>query len=159
MTRPVVIDNTVLTNLAIVGRPDLIALIWAGHASTTPEVMDEYRVASEAGLLPTAAWDSLRVVAMTGNEVDAADALSRRLGAGERSCLAVALQRGALVLTDDADARAAARRLGVPVSGTLGVPALAVRRGHLTLAEGDRLLAAMVAAGYRSPVEKLDALI
>jgi len=159
VTRRVVIDNTVLTNLAIVGRSDLIALVWAERACTTPEVMGEYRVAAETGLLPTAAWNSLRVVAMTGDEVGAADALSRRLGAGERSCLAVAPNRGALVLTDDADARATARRYGIPVSGTLGVLALAVRRGHLTLAEGDRLLAAMIAAGYRSPVEKLDVLI
>jgi predicted nucleic acid-binding protein len=58
--------------------------------------------------------------------------------------------RGCRFASDDADARAAARRLGVSVTGTLGI---------LALAQANALLADMVAAGYRSPMERLDTLV
>jgi predicted nucleic acid-binding protein len=41
----------------------------------------------------------------------------------------------------------------------LGILALAVRRELLTLAQANTLLNDMVAAGYRSPMQKLDALV
>ncbi len=159
MPGPIILDNTVLSNLAIVGRADLVAMLWAGRACTTQDVMDEYRAAADVGVLPSACWDDLIVVEMMEDEAARASAMNRRLGAGERSCLAVALERGGLVLTDDADARAVAGRYGIPVSGTVGVLVLAVRRGHLTLAEGNELLLEMVVAGYRSPVGTLDSLL
>jgi predicted nucleic acid-binding protein len=87
------------------------------------------------------------------------ETFSTRLGRGERSCLAVARSRGALFATDDADARAAARRLDVPITGTLGILALAVRLGLLTLTQANALLADIVRAGYRSPLEQVDDLI
>ena len=43
--------------------------------------------------------------------------------------------------SDDADARAAARRLGIRVTGTLGILALTVRRELLTLTQANALLA------------------
>jgi predicted nucleic acid-binding protein len=67
--------------------------------------------------------------------------------------------RGCRFASDDADARAAARRLGVSVTGTLGILALDVRCELLTLAQANALLADMVAAGYRSPMERLDTLV
>ena len=66
---------------------------------------------------------------------------------------------GGLLASDDADARAAAGRLGLPVTGTLGILALAVRRELLTLAQANAVLADLVAAGYRSPTERLDELV
>jgi predicted nucleic acid-binding protein len=67
--------------------------------------------------------------------------------------------QGGLFASDDADARAAAQRRGIPVTGTLGILALAVRRKLLTLAQANALLNDMIAAGYRSPMQKLDALV
>jgi predicted nucleic acid-binding protein len=47
----------------------------------------------------------------------------------------------------------------VPVTGTVGVLDVAVRRGLLTLAQANGLLADMIAAGYRSPLDRLDELV
>jgi predicted nucleic acid-binding protein len=159
VSRPVLLDNTVLSNLALVGKMDLVFHLWAGRVASTPEVLNEYEVAARAGLLPPHAWADLRLVELTSQEVALKETFSLRLGLGERSCLAVAHSRGGLLATDDADARAAPRRLGVPVTGTLGILALAVRRELMTLTQANTLLADMVAAGYRSPVERLDELV
>ena len=71
----------------------------------------------------------------------------------------VAHAREGLLVSDDADTRNTTRRLGIPISGTLGILALAVRRQLLTLNQANALLADMIAAGYRSPLEKLDTLV
>lgn len=52
-----------------------------------------------------------------------------RLDAGETESLAVAIDRNAVLLTDDLDARDAANDAGVEVHGSLGVVALAYARG------------------------------
>jgi predicted nucleic acid-binding protein len=63
------------------------------------------------------------------------------------------------LLTDDARARRTARDLNVVVSGTLGLLVQAVRRGLLTLEDGDALLSELIAAGYRSPSGNLAQLM
>jgi predicted nucleic acid-binding protein len=159
MRNLILLDNTVLSNLALVGQMNLVFRLWADRVASTPGVLSEYEDAVRAGLLPPHAWTDLPVVKLTSQEVAMSETFSRRLGRGERSCLAVAHLRGGLFASDDADARAAARRLGVPVTGTLGILALTVRRELLTLAQANALLADMVAAGYRSPMERLDTLV
>ena len=52
-----------------------------------------------------------------------------------------------------------ARRLGLDVTGTLGILALAVEEGILDLATGDQLLNQMIAEGYRSPYGSLTELL
>jgi predicted nucleic acid-binding protein len=159
MPAPVILDNTVLTNLALVGAIDLVFHLWPDRAVTTAAVLQEYRAAADIGLLPAHAWADLIVVEMTSQEETLASTFSSRLGVGERSCLAVAHSRGGLLVSDDADARDVAKRLGVVVSGTLGVLVLAVRRSLLTLAEANELLGDMIDAGYRSPMTRLDNLV
>jgi len=159
MVKPILLDNTVLSNLALVGQMDLVFHLWPEQACTTPAVLREYEVAAQAGWLPPHAWSDLTVVELTPQETDVTATFSSRLGRGERSCLAAAHSREGLLASDDADTRNAARRLGIPVSGTLGILALAVRRELLTLTQANALLADMIAAGYRSPLRKLDGLV
>ena len=78
--------------------------------------------------------------------------LLHSLNAGEAACLAMAVARGGRVLTDDRDARELARRLRIPLSGTLGILTRLVDISHLSLDRADALLSQMIAAGYRSPV-------
>ena len=85
--------------------------------------------------------------------------LSPRLGIGERSCIAIALHRQGLFVSDDANARREAQRHDVPVTGTIGILVLNVRHGNLTRAEGNTILALMIAQGYHSPVTVLDDLL
>jgi predicted nucleic acid-binding protein len=63
------------------------------------------------------------------------------LDAGETELLALAREfKDALVLMDDAEARAEARRLGLAVKGTLGVLVEACRAKVLSLAEAEILI-------------------
>jgi predicted nucleic acid-binding protein len=155
---PALLDNTVLTNFALVGRPDIVLRLWPDIACTTPAVRSEYQAGATAGLTPGETWADLPAVALTEAEATFAAELPPRLGMGERTCLAVAVHRHGLLASDDQDARTVARRYGVPVTGTLGILVLGIRHGHLARDEADALLKEMIAAGYRSPVTNLDEL-
>lgn len=156
---PVLMDNTVLVNFASVERPDLVLEGTLEEVCTTPAVMAEYEAGVAAGMVPEGAWRSLPQVAPTSDESEFARTLSNRLGAGERSCLAVAYSRDGLFVSDDADARDEARRHDIPVTGTLGILVAAVQRGVLSQTEGNALLKAMIDSGYRSPVDRIDSLL
>lgn len=158
MTRPVLLDNTVLVNFASVDRPDLVLEAFES-ACTTPAVMVEYEAGVAAGFVPEETWRSLPRAELTSDESEFARTLSNRLGAGERSCLAVASFRDGLLASDDADARDEARRHDIPVTGTLGILVASVQREVLLRTEGNALLRAMIDSGYRSPVDRIDALL
>jgi predicted nucleic acid-binding protein len=157
--RPILLDNTVLSNFAAVGQVELIFRLWPDRAITTPETLSEYQFAVQIELLPAHAWANLPVADLSPEEIKVAEAFSSRLGLGERTCLAVAQIREGLFASDDADARAAAKRLGIPVTGTLGVLAVTVRCGLISLDKANSILDDMIAVGYRSPLERLDTLI
>ena len=158
-TKLILLDNTVLSNFALVNRTDLVLRLWAAAACTTSAALLEYEAGAAGGILPPAAWASLSVVALTAEETAFAAHLPPRLGAGERTGLAVAVHRQGLLATDDLDARHAARQHGVSTTGTLGILVLGVRRGYLTHGQANTLLAGMIAAGYRSPLDSLDPLL
>jgi predicted nucleic acid-binding protein len=118
---PVVLDNTVLTNLAVVDRADLVKRLWPKTACTTPAMLDEYRAGAVSGSVPADAWVDLAVVTLSEEETSLTTSFSTRLGAGERSCLAVAVCRGGLLASDDLDACRIARQQNVPLTGTVGI--------------------------------------
>lgn len=113
----------------------------------------------EIGRLARVVWTSLSELILTDEETAFAERLQAQLGAGERSCIAAAVYRDALFASDDNLARKAAEKLGVAVTGTVGILVLNVKLGSLSLAEGNQLLADMMAQGYRSPVKSLDKLV
>lgn len=159
LVRPVLLDNTVLTNFALVDRTDLVMDLWSSAACTTQSALDEYEAGAASGLLHPDAWAELVVVTLGEEEIAFAATLPPRLGAGERTCLAVAAHRRGLLASDDLDARRTAKRHGVPLTGTIGILVLCVRRGYLARDQADRLLTEMMALGYRSPVGDLSLLL
>jgi predicted nucleic acid-binding protein len=159
VSRPVLLDNTILTNFALVDRAELVTRLWPTAACTTAAVMAEYAVGVAEGLLPADAWTDLPVVELAGEEAAFAERLSSKLGAGERTCLAVALHRQGLLASDDLDARHAADQHRVPKTGSIGILVSCVRRGLLSREEAESLLGEMIAFGYRSPVDRLGSLI
>ena len=158
MPLPVVLDNTVLTNFALVKHTALVFRLWP-TACTTAEVMAEYQTwrvvgsCAGAGVVETADCFTER------DRVSLAASLSSRLGAGERTCLAVAYERHGLFVSDDLDARLSAQRLGLEITGTLGVLVLSVKRKLLSRKAANDALTAMIASGYRSPLDRLDPLL
>ena len=81
VARPVLLDNTVLSNFALAGREDLVRRLWPA-ACTTLAARDEYQAAAVAGLVPATCWSGLPALALTGEEEAFAAGLPPRLGAG-----------------------------------------------------------------------------
>jgi len=159
IARPVLLDNTVLTNFALVGEARLVKRLWATRACTTPATLGEYQAGAASGVVPAEAWANLPLVTLTDQELAFADGLSLRLGAGERTCVAVAFHRQGLFASDDLDARRVAEGYGIPMTGTVGILVLCVRQHHLSQDRAEALLEDMVAQGYRSPVIGLGDLL
>jgi predicted nucleic acid-binding protein len=159
MSNLVLLDNTVLTNFALVNRADLVLGLWGEACGTTTAVLNEYQAGVESGLLAVGIWDTLQRIELDEAESFFATMLSRRLGAGERTCLPVAVHRQALLVTDDLDARHFAREHNIPTTGTVGVLVSCVRQGYLPVDQANAVLAEMIRFGYRSPVALLDSLL
>lgn len=153
------LDNTVLSNFAVVRSPDLLRIALGDKSATPQQVFNELEAGVIAGKLPRLDWQWLQVWSLDQTEAPHYNELLCTLNAGEAACLAMAFARGCRVLTDDRDARELARRLRIPISGTLGVLSRLVDIGHFSLDESDALLSQMIAAGYRSPLISLREII
>jgi hypothetical protein len=103
--RLVLLDNTVLTNFALVGQDNLPTRLWSDAACTTTAAYGEYLAGAAVGILPADAWRDLIQVALDEREEAFAARLTTQLGAGERSCLAVAISRSGTLASDDLLAR------------------------------------------------------
>ena len=153
-----VVDNTVLSNFARIRRPDLLKLAVAPDALIPPAVRRERDLGESLGVIPRLNWQWLPVATLDNVEQARAEALRGWLDAGEAECLALAMNRNGVILTDDRAARRQATLRGVVMSGTLGVLSKLIRDGRLSLTEADEYLAAMIAQGFRSPVKSLKEL-
>lgn len=152
-------DTTVLSNFALVQRPELLSMA-GSEVITAAQVMEEIRRGVERGILPLCDWQWLPICTLdTSEEVQLFEHISRRLGQGEAACLALAIQRGYTFLTDDGDARRWSHRAEIPVSGTIGILVRLVQRGTLTIDEGNALLTEMRQKGFYAPVDRLDGLL
>jgi predicted nucleic acid-binding protein len=152
----VLLDNTVLSNFSTVRRPDLVRAAFVEQVGTTEQAFQEMQDGIAIGKIPACDWDWLARVALTPVEQVQFEALHEHMGMGEASCLAMAREREYRLATDDKDARRLARQLGIPLTGTIGIMAILVKQGLISLEEGDRILHEMVAAGYRSPLTTLE---
>jgi predicted nucleic acid-binding protein len=154
---PAVVDTTVLSNFAHVQKPELLRSALE-QGSTTPQVLRELTIGEQTGRLPICDWSWLPVLDLSGSERALAADFARQTDLGEAECLAVALSRQWMFLSDDQAARRIARLREVTVSGTLGVLARLVDTGRLPLGDADDLLLQMIARGYRSPIASLKEL-
>ena len=136
-------DTTVLNNFAQIRRPDLLRAAWPDLAAPLP-VWNELDLGVRLGLVPTCDWSWLKLLDLTRQEQVRADEVGRALDPGEAACIAVASSRGLLMLSDDWEARALGRSLGLEVSGSLGALDRLVWKQILSLDEADALLAEMV---------------
>ncbi len=153
------LDNTVMSNFAVVECPDLLPTAFGDTLATPEQAFEELEAGVRAGKLPCLDWQWLPVWTLETTEAPRYHEFLHNLNAGEAACLTIAITRGCRVLTDDRDARELARHLRIPLSGTLGVLTRLVDIGHLSLDEADALLLQMIAAGYRSPATSLRDII
>lgn len=147
-------DTTVLNNFAQIRRTDLLRSAYPDLSAPIP-VWKELELGAHRGLVPVCDWTWLKILDLNEREQAQADEIGRKLGPGEAACIAVAVSRGYLMLSDDWDARALSRSLGLEVSGSVGVLDRLVSRQVLSLDEADAFLAEMVRRGFRSPYQSL----
>jgi predicted nucleic acid-binding protein len=153
-------NTTILSNFALVQRPELIRIGCPEDVVTAAQVMEEIRRGVARQLLPACDWNWLPVRTLdTPEGVQLFEQVHRRLGQGEAACLALAMSRGFKFLSDDTDARRWGNRAGIPVSEMIGILVRLVQSAILTLAEGNALLTEMRQQGYYAPVEQLNDLL
>jgi uncharacterized protein len=118
-----------LNHLHRAGALDVLPAVCGNVVLIPEEVRTELRAGIERGKGgpdPDAlVW--IRVVAVQQPE----DIAALRLGAGERGVLAVGRERNAIIVLDDGPARSAAKRLGLRMTGTMGLLVQARRQGVL----------------------------
>jgi predicted nucleic acid-binding protein len=121
VTLAAVSDAGPLIHLAEVDSPELLAMF-----DTLPVPETVYKEV-DAGGVP----DGLADLSYELVEADERRVGTEELDAGERAAIAVAEERGVVLLTDDLAAREAASDAGVEVHGSIGVIALGYGRGLL----------------------------
>ena len=124
---PVVANNTPLAALWVLGRLDLLRELY-GEVEIPQAVYDEF-LATERALRQVALAQAPWILPWALDNPQRSRAYVG-LDAGEAEVLALAEERGArLVIMDERKGRRFARRLGLPLTGTLGVLLLAKERG------------------------------
>jgi predicted nucleic acid-binding protein len=126
----VVSNTTPLIALAGIGQLDTLRVLY-GQIRIPPEVFAEY----QAGLQVPPGFPSLDSVAwIVVQSAPMPSLVPTSLDPGEAAAISLALAiQAELVLIDEQDGRAAARQLGLAVSGSLGALIDAKKRGHLPL--------------------------
>ncbi|NTV80319.1 MAG: DUF3368 domain-containing protein [Candidatus Aminicenantes bacterium] len=157
-TSDLVLDTCVISNFALGGALTILEGLPIAKVYITDIVSLEIMRGIQSGharleAIPKAVragW--LRETGLKpGRERVLFEALSGSCGLGEASSLAVAKVRRITLASDDRMARAEAVRLGIPLTGTLGILAKAVRSGVCDLGAADVILAKMIDSGFFSP--------
>lgn len=153
----VIVNNTVISNLALVNELDLLRKL-VGKVYVTPEVVEEIEDGIAEGhnfqnrainLIEEGEW--LLVTELESRELEIYSELSSKMGIGEASCLAIALTRKWSFLTDDKRARKFAIKHNITLSGSYGVLISAIENGILSRYEANELLQMMRRNRYHSP--------
>ncbi len=150
-----VIDTTLFSNFSHAQRADILKAVVGANALTTESALAELRAGENGGYLPKCDYGWVGIAALGADEAARAEEFRRVIHWTEAQCLALALERRAVFLSDDFAARRLAISYGVIVSGTIGVLRVAVERDFLRLSEADKVLRQMIARGYRSPIQSL----
>lgn len=118
MPKVIISDTSCLIVLAKIGELDVLRRLY-GSVLTTPVVAAEFGQ-------PLPEWIRLESARNIAQEQQ----LMAQLDAGESSAIALGLEKpGSIVILDDYKARKVADRLGVPLTGTLGVLIRATKGG------------------------------
>jgi uncharacterized protein len=153
--REVVTNTSPLLYLHQLGRIDLLGSLYS-------KVLVPRSVVEELDAGRTGGHDVPNVAALSWAEVVSSPtlallALATDLGKGEAEAIAIAHERNALLILDDALARRHANLIGVTVTGTLGILLKAKTDGHVPRIEP--LVIRLTELGFRLSSPTRDAVL
>jgi predicted nucleic acid-binding protein len=143
---PFSFDSNVILDFHLTGNYAFLESVAAGRMLISDFVEDELS-GSDRTPLPAGS----EVVALTTEpELDFFHQIERayrNLGVGELGAITVAKFRSAVFVSNDGNARAAAKDLGLELTGGLGLLQLGVSLGHIQGPDGIRIMEDMVLNG------------
>lgn len=154
-----VVDNTVISNFALIGKLELLKESLKEKLVFPEEVKKEFLTGINKDIIPKTDISWLKIVKRKSSENKLFEELCLRLGKGESACLSIAANRKWYLFTDDKDARNTAQRFEVPVSGTIGLLIYLIKKKNISLEKGNEMLKNMIKKGYYSPIKVLDGLL
>jgi len=156
-----IVNNTVLSNFASAQEFDLLGRLFPKFY-ITPEVLaeivagiDKDYLFLEQALTAIKYGSCILITELDPKERDLFDNMSKRLGAGERSCLAVAYIRKWMFYTDDLLARSYAQRNDIAIGGTFGLLNTAIDEEIISEFEANIILQKMIDNNYHSPYKSI----
>lgn len=164
VTQPVFLDATVLSNFASSGSIAELAAI-LDRPVAVPTVRDELEEGYDRNyeFLDTALGqlgDGIALLEVTEGTDDAGTEIRRQLDAGEAESLLGAIEQDGTLATDDRAARTLAARFEVPVTGSIGILAVGVRRGVLEIDDANEWLDVWrERRGYYAPVDRIQDVV
>jgi predicted nucleic acid-binding protein len=155
-----VFDTVALSNFLLSNSIFILVERYRNHGIITWQVLDEiaagiseYPELKQVGKLHED--KTFKLVSLSGTEHQHFLQLIGHLGKGEASCIALAKEQAAIVVTDDRTARKQCSLMNIPFTGTVGILKAAVLDGSISLAQADESLRKMIEAGFYSPVRSI----
>lgn len=160
-------DTVVLSNFAFAeGGILLLKKRYQGRGMITLQVIEELKKATfssyeqlehlENQLMTDGGFQK---ISLNENEQARYLIFLRHFGAGEASCLAAAIHRNGVVVTDDRMARNTCKENHVPVTGTIGILKAAHQEGVFDMETVNRMLHEMIKKGFYSPVNYISDIV
>lgn len=154
----ILLDNTVLSNFALVKQMSLLKEYCGDKAASTDDVFDEFERGVKQRIFADTEFEWIKRLDLSEKENTMFLNFCKKLGKGEASCLAIAISRGYDLLSDDMAVRKIALREGVRFSGSIGVLLELIRMDRIGIEKGNEILNGFIKCGYYSPINKLDGL-
>jgi len=169
---PIILDNTVLSNFALVQAFDLIQKLYADRAYVGNAVMAEVQAGIESGWKYPWLHSRTRLqlvdrairsgwLKLPPSETNPRDEVlelrltqeyGQRFGAGESESMAIAYCRKWVFASDCRRARDFAKERKIKVTGSIGILVKAVTEGAIALDVADAIHGRMIDEEYRSPL-------
>lgn len=148
----ILLDNTVLTSFAHIGRLDIPHKLF-GEAYVPESVyyegvlkakkskrIERIKKSVETGLI--------KVIKPEKSDIEIAESFQRTLGLGERYTIAIGISKKCLIATDDLKPRKVAKEVGLDIIGSLGILRLAYKRNLIDRGELIKLVEMLHAILY-----------
>lgn len=159
-----IFDTCVLSNFALTDDFHVLKRLYSGASWVTSFVSDENINGIEQG------YERLRQVqgaikegwmrkieTYSEEEMNIFSTLSISLGRGEASSIAAAKTRHLVFACDDKLARSEAKKMGIVLTGTIGILIKSVRVQILSLSQANKTLKRMIHFGFYAPVRVISA--